>query len=237
MTPGPRRRSPAQAAASCVPDRRSRGCEGRARRVLEEGEGLERASARRSRAGSRENTEANICSTVGRCADGTGVRIGELAICRENRPHGAARDLARARHGAHRAISRGPLRGALGRPRCRRARAARARPPAPRAPRSRTRRARRSPTPSCSAPPRTSSRLTAAANDGCLSFFLTDLGVRPWMPSGRTQAQATRKPQSSSTASSVRSSSVSARHAEEVGVGGDRVDHLRRRVARARARR
>ena len=59
--------------------------------------------------------------------------------------------------------------------------------------------------PSWSAPPRTSSRETAAANDGCLSFFLTDFGVRPWIPAGRTYAQATRKPQSSSTATSVRS--------------------------------
>ena len=47
---------------------------------------------------------------------------------------------------------------------------------------------------------RTSSRVTAAANDGCLSFFLTDFGVSPWMPVGRTYAQAGRKPDSSSTA-------------------------------------
>jgi hypothetical protein len=45
-----------------------------------------------------------------------------------------------------------------------------------------------------------SSRLTAPANDGCLSFFFTLFGVRPWMPSGRTAAQATTHPDSSSTA-------------------------------------
>jgi hypothetical protein len=77
-----------------------------------------------------------------------------------------------------------------------------------------------------------SSRLTAAANDGCLSFLRTDFGVRPTMPSGRTIAQATRKPLSSSTACSVSSSDERlARDAEIVGVGGDRADHLRRRVA------
>jgi HAD superfamily hydrolase (TIGR01509 family) len=51
-----------------------------------------------------------------------------------------------------------------------------------------------------------SERLTAAANEGCLSFLRTDFGVSPWMCSGRTIAQATRKPLSSSTACSVSSS-------------------------------
>ncbi len=46
----------------------------------------------------------------------------------------------------------------------------------------------------------TSSRFTAAAKLGCLSFFFTDFGVRPWMPCGRTYAQARTKPESSSTA-------------------------------------
>ena len=45
-------------------------------------------------------------------------------------------------------------------------------------------------TPSSSAPCRTSSRFTAAANDGVFSFFFTDFGVMPWMPVGRTSAQA-----------------------------------------------
>ena len=48
-----------------------------------------------------------------------------------------------------------------------------------------------------------SSRLTAAAKAGVLSFFLTDLGVIPTSPSGRTYAHAMMKPQSSSTANSV----------------------------------
>ena len=63
-----------------------------------------------------------------------------------------------------------------------------------RAPRSRTRRARRTGRRAASAELCSSSRLTAAANDGCLSFLRTDLGARPWMPSGRTIAQATMKP-------------------------------------------
>ena len=41
-------------------------------------------------------------------------------------------------------------------------------------------------TPSSSAPWRSSSRLTAAAKLGCLSFFLTDFGVMPCRRSGRT---------------------------------------------------
>ena len=50
---------------------------------------------------------------------------------------------------------------------------------------------------------RTSSRFTPAAKLGCFSFFFTDFGVMPWMPSGRTYAQAEMKPDSSSTANSV----------------------------------
>ena len=64
-------------------------------------------------------------------------------------------------------------------------------------------------TPSSSAPARTSSRSTAAAKLGCLSFFLTDFGVMPWMPVGRTSAQAATNPDSSSTANSVFASGVS----------------------------
>ena len=45
--------------------------------------------------------------------------------------------------------------------------------------------------------------MTAAANEGCLIFFFTDFGVSPWMPSGRTYAQAIMNPLSSSTAYSV----------------------------------
>ena len=48
-----------------------------------------------------------------------------------------------------------------------------------------------------------SSRLTAAANAGDFIFFLTDFGVIPTSPSGRTYAHASRKPDSSSTAKSV----------------------------------
>ena len=55
-------------------------------------------------------------------------------------------------------------------------------------------------TPSSSAPARSSSRFTAAAKAGVFIFFLTDLGVRPWMPVGRTYAQAITNPDSSSTA-------------------------------------
>ena len=58
-------------------------------------------------------------------------------------------------------------------------------------------------TPSSSIPLWTSSRLTAAANEGCLSFFFTDFGFMPSMPVGRTSAQAATKPESSSTAYSV----------------------------------
>ena len=58
-------------------------------------------------------------------------------------------------------------------------------------------------TPSSSEPSRTSSRFTPAAKLGCFSFFLTDLGVMPWIPSGRTYEQAAMKPDSSSTANSV----------------------------------
>ena len=90
-----------------------------------------------------------------------------------------------------------------------RSRRARARPPAPRARRSRSATCSSKSTPSASAPSRRSSRLTAAAKAGVLSFFLTDFGVSPWMPSGRTYAQAMMKPDSSSTANSVFSIGVS----------------------------
>src|SRR5262245_17532515 len=60
-----------------------------------------------------------------------------------------------------------------------------------------------------SAPSYTSSRCTPAANDGCLSFFLTDLGSRPSSPCGRTSATACTKPDSSSHANSVFFSCVS----------------------------
>ena len=55
-------------------------------------------------------------------------------------------------------------------------------------------------TPSSSIPRCTWSRSTAAANEGCFSFFLTDLGFMPSIPVGRTIAQAAMKPESSSTA-------------------------------------
>jgi hypothetical protein len=42
-----------------------------------------------------------------------------------------------------------------------------------------------------------------------LSFFLMLFGVIPWRPSGRTCATTTTKPESSSTASSARSRSLS----------------------------
>ena len=48
-----------------------------------------------------------------------------------------------------------------------------------------------------------SPRSTLAANDGCFSFFRTDLTFMPSMPVGRTSAQAPTKPESSSTANSV----------------------------------
>ncbi len=54
-----------------------------------------------------------------------------------------------------------------------------------------------------------SSRLTAAAKLGDFIFFLTDLGVMPTRPSGRTYAHARMKPESSSTANSALSMSVS----------------------------
>jgi hypothetical protein len=44
------------------------------------------ARARRSRAESWGNTEANIRSNLGSGADGTGVRIVKSSICRENAP-------------------------------------------------------------------------------------------------------------------------------------------------------
>ncbi len=53
------------------------------------------------------------------------------------------------------------------------------------------------------------SRSTAAANDGCFSFFFTDFGFIPSIPVGRTRAQAAMKPDSSSTAYSVFAISVS----------------------------
>ena len=49
-----------------------------------------------------------------------------------------------------------------------------------------------------------SSRLTAAAKLGCFIFFLTDFGVIPAIPVGRTIATAPTKPLSSSTAKRVR---------------------------------
>ena len=64
-------------------------------------------------------------------------------------------------------------------------------------------------TPSSSAPSRSSSRFTAAAKAGVFIFFLTDFGVRPWIPVGRTYAQAMMKPDSSSTANSAFSIGVS----------------------------
>src|SRR5207302_4843174 len=54
--------------------------------------------------------------------------------------------------------------------------------------------------PSPSAPAYTSSRCTPAANDGCLSFFLTDFGSNPSSPVGRTSATAWTNPDSSSHA-------------------------------------
>src|SRR6266480_944214 len=63
--------------------------------------------------------------------------------------------------------------------------------------------------PSPSAPAYTSSRWTPAANDGCFSFFLTDLGSMPSRPPGRTSATAWTKPDSSSHAKSVFFSCVS----------------------------
>src|SRR5207247_5302150 len=57
--------------------------------------------------------------------------------------------------------------------------------------------------PSPSAPAYTSSRWTPAANDGVLSFFLTDFGSSPSMPAGRTSPQACTKPDSSSQANSA----------------------------------
>ena len=72
------------------------------------------------------------------------------------------------------------------------------------------------------------SRSTAAAKDGCFSFFFTDFGFIPSIPVGRTSAQAAMKPESSSTAYSVFAISVSRGTLEELGVAGDGVDHLLR---------
>ena len=63
--------------------------------------------------------------------------------------------------------------------------------------------------PRFSAPSRIASRSTAAANAGVFIFFLTDFGVMPVIPSGRTYAQAITNPLSSSTANSVFSIGVS----------------------------
>ena len=64
-------------------------------------------------------------------------------------------------------------------------------------------------TPSSSAPLKTSSRCTPAANDGCFSFLRTDFGSRPSSPVGRTSPHACTKPESSSHAKSVFFSGVS----------------------------
>src|SRR5436853_447734 len=59
-------------------------------------------------------------------------------------------------------------------------------------------------TPSSSAPWRTSSRFTPRANALSLSFFFTEATSRsPQLLDGRTSAQATRKPHSSSTANNA----------------------------------
>ena len=91
---GLRRRSPAQAERSGSKARggtwpraaRGRGVGARAARggSSRKAKALTSASARRSGAGNAENTEANICSTVGRCADGTGVRMVKPILCRQN---------------------------------------------------------------------------------------------------------------------------------------------------------
>src|SRR6266702_4284484 len=65
-------------------------------------------------------------------------------------------------------------------------------------------------TPSSSAPWRTSSRFTPRANALSLSFFFTDATSRSAkLRDGRTSAQATRKPHSSSTANRALASGVS----------------------------
>src|SRR2546425_1179086 len=65
-------------------------------------------------------------------------------------------------------------------------------------------------TPSSSAPWRTSSRFTPRANALSLSFFFTEETSRsPRLFDGRTSAQATRKPHSSSTANNAFASGVS----------------------------
>ena len=82
---------------------------------------------------------------------------------------------------------RGPSCGSGARSRRLRRRLRRRCPARPRAPRARaitTVTCSSKSTPSSSAPSSTSSRFTAAAKLGCLSFFFTDLGVRPWMPCG-----------------------------------------------------
>src|SRR3954451_752972 len=76
----------------------------------------------------------------------------------------------------------------------------------------------------------TSSRLTAAANDGCLSFLFTDFGFMPSIPVGRTSAQAATKPESSSTAYRVLAIRVSL-GTPMTGVSRHSVDHLPRIAA------
>ena len=122
-------------------------------------------------------------------------------------------------------LSRPPIQP--GRPPAARGRARRLAPPSPRSRRRRARRSRpRAPRP----PGWISSRLTPAANDGCLSFFFTDFGFIPSIPVGRTRRRRRRSRESSSTANSVFARSVSRGTPRKVGVAGDRVDQLRRPV-------
>ena len=81
-------------------------------------------------------------------------------------------------------------------------------------------------TPSCSAPSRTSSRLTAAANDGCLSFFLTDFGRQALEALG--PHVGAREQEAAQLVDGVERllHRRLARDAHEVGVGGDRAHDL-----------
>ena len=92
-------------------------------------------------------------------------------------------------------------------------------------------RARRSRRPAPRRPARTSSRLTPAAKLGCFSFFLTDLGVMPSMPVGRTSAQAAMKPRQLVDRVERLGHAGLARDAQEGGVAGHRVDQLLRIAA------
>ena len=180
--------------------------------AVDEAPGDRRAGAAAQREGRRPRSRParrSRCARAGR-ARWPARRCRSACARRARRPSAARRAAragwrrsARARSSGIAARARRP--GAASAALRRRPRA-RARPRAPRARRSRSATCSSKSTPSSSAPWRTSSRLTAAAKLGCLSFFLTDLGVSPWMPSGRTSAQATRKPDSSSTAYSVCSS-------------------------------